>query len=210
MHSYRTQPFFKLIVLLMLALCLLPTSAIAAGPTEQPESVQLEFFIGTANYPNHILLEWQSVSELHTLQFRLYRATVNNPAQAIPISPDIPAHPGVQGGFYYSFQDTLNLVGGTTYYYWIQDEDTNLVFTLHVDPNLVPIVPWGCSVYDLICNGVIDTQDITAVANHWNCATGDACYLAAYDLNNSGRIDVVDLMRVARRWNCHLGQACYS
>ena len=85
-------------------------------------------FTGTANYPSHILIEWQSVSEIATVLYRIYRATVNNPAQAILISPDISAHPGSTQGYYYSYQDTLNLVGGTTYYYWIQDQDINGVY----------------------------------------------------------------------------------
>ena len=210
MHTYRTRPFFKLTALLMLMLCLLPTGATAAGPIEQPESVEIDYFIGTANYPSHILLEWQSVSEIATVLYRIRRATVNDPAQAILISPDISAHPGSTLGYTYSYQDTLNLVGGTTYYYWIQDEDINGATTTHVEPNLVPIVPWGCSRYDVVCNFVIDTEDISTIANQWNCATGNPCYLQAYDLNNSGRIDVIDLLIDSSRWNCQFGQACYS
>ena len=210
MHTHRTRPFFKLTALLLLLLCLLPTGATAAGPIEQPDSVPLAYFIGTATSPSHILLEWESVSEISTVLYRIYRGTVNNPAQAILISPDIAAHPGSTQGYYYSYQDTLNLVAGTTYYYWIQDQDINGATTLHLEPDLVPIVPWGCSRYDVICNFVIDTQDFTAIANSWNCVTGNSCFVAAYDLNNNGRIDVIDLIIDTSRWNCQFGQACYS
>ncbi len=210
MNTYRNRPTLRLLALMLLLLCLLPTAATAAGPIEQPESVQLEYVTGTANYPSHVLVEWQSVSEIATVLYRVYRATVNNPAQAILISPDISAHPGSTQGYTYSYQDTLNLVGGTTYYYWIQDEDINGATTTHLEPNLVPIVPWGCSRYDVVCNFVVDTQDFTAIANSWNCVTGNSCYVAAYDLNNNGRIDVIDLTIDTSRWNCQFGQACYS
>ena len=126
----------------MLMLCLLPTGA-AAGLIAQPELVEIDYFIGTANYPNDLLLEWQSVSEIATVLYRIRRATVNDRAQAILISPDISAHPGSTLGYTYSYQDTLNLVGGTTYDDRIQDEDINGATTTHVEPNLVPIVPWG-------------------------------------------------------------------
>ena len=74
----------------------------------------------------------------------------------------------------------------------------------------LPRVPWGCSRYDVVCNFVVDTQDFTAIANSWNCVTGNSCYVAAYDLNNNGRIDVIDLTIDTSRWNCQFGQACYS
>lgn len=210
MNTFRIKPARALIVLFIGVLCLLPAGAGAAGQAEQPDSVELEYFTGVAAYPNHILLEWQSVSEVNTLFYRIYRATVNNPNQALLISPSIIAHPGSITGYYYFYQDSLNLVPGTTYYYWIQDEDINGATTLHLDPDLVPIVPWGCSRYDVVCNFVIDTQDFAAIASHWNCSTGDTCFLSAYDVDGSGRIDVADIVADTSRWNCQVGQACYS
>ncbi|MEI2690233.1 MAG: hypothetical protein V9H69_11200 [Anaerolineae bacterium] len=124
-----------------------------------PDSVELEYFIGTANYPQHILLEWQSVSEQTTTQFRLLRGVTPNPSQAVVITiPAIPAHPGSTQGHYYAYPDSAGLVPGTVYYYWIEDMDMGGLWNTHWDdPNLNPVVPWGCSVYDVICDFTIDS-----------------------------------------------------
>lgn len=177
----------------------------------QPTSVDLEYFIGTAFYPNHILLEWQSVSEQQTANFRLKRGTTPDPAQASIITdPVIPAHPGSTIGYYYSYQDSVGLVPGVIYYYWIEDEELGGGWNQHLgDPDLNPVVPWGCSIYDVVCNFVIGIEDITAIANHWNCTLGNGCYDDHFDVNGDNAIDVQDTMLAASRWACQLGDACY-
>jgi len=43
--------------------------------------------------------------------------------------------------------------------------------------------------------------DIVAVAQHWHCVAGAACYIAQHDHDNDGDIDIVDVMLIAARWN---------
>ncbi|HSN77625.1 MAG TPA: hypothetical protein VL334_21335, partial [Anaerolineae bacterium] len=121
------------------------------------------------------------------------------------------AHPGSTVGYYYSYQDDFNLVPGTTYYYWIEDQDNNGIWSQHLDdPTLNPVVPWGCSIYDVVCNFVIDIQDVSAIASLWNCALGSACYDAHYDVNLDNFIDMRDIMLSASRWGCQRPDACYE
>jgi hypothetical protein len=202
-----------LLLTLLLTLLGSPASAAAASPAMQPgpDSVDLEYFIGTANYPQHILLEWQSVNEISVVAYRLKRGVTPDPSQAVVITnPVIPAHPGSPLGYYYAYPDSAGLVPGTVYYYWIEDQDTSSLWNTHQDdPNLNPIVPWGCSIYDVICDFVIDTQDVTALASRWNCALSQSCYDPHFDVNSDNVIDVRDVMLSAGRWGCALGQPCY-
>ncbi len=202
-----------LLTLLLLTLLAGPATSLAASPAMQPgpDSVDLEYFIGTADYPQHILLEWQSVSEQTVSAYRLLRGTTPNPSQAVVITaPVIPAHPGSTQGYYYAYPDSAGLVPGMVYYYWIEDQDLGGTWNTHWDdPNLNPIVPWGCSIYDVICNFVIDTQDVTALASRWNCALNQSCYDPHFDVNSDNVIDVRDVMLSAGRWGCGLGQTCY-
>ena len=184
-----------------------PTDAPDAG--RAPVSVELSYFIGSA-HPGYILLEWETVSELNTQAFRLYRATVNNPAQAALLNPPgvIQAHLGSITGYYYSWQDSYNLTPGVTYYYWIEDQDSNGTWNLHTDPNEVPVVPY-CSLYDVNCSLTVNATDISLVANAWGCDLFDTCYSARYDLDGSYLIGVNDVMTVAGRWGCEWNDACY-
>jgi hypothetical protein len=202
---------WALVLALLLAGAVPPVQASSLPAPSQPDSVELEFFIGTADYPSHILLEWQSVSEQQTTNFRLKRGTTPNPAQATVITdPVIPAHPGSTIGYYYSYPDSAGLVPGVIYYYWIEDQDLGGAWNQHLDdPNLNPVVLWGCSTYDVVCNFVIDLQDITALANLWGCALGSACYNAHFDVNSDNVIDVQDIVLTSSRWGCELGQICY-
>lgn len=207
MHILKRRLIFGLAAALILALLAGPLAGAHATP---PDSVELEYFIGTAVYPSHILLEWQSVSEQETLGYRLFRGTTPNPFQVVEIVPFIAGNPGSPQGHYYAYQDSFDLDPGTTYYYWIEDQDTNGWNQHHNDPNLNPVVPWGCSRYDVVCNFIIDAQDIAAIADRWNCAVGDTCFDGHYNLNDDNAIDVLDLLLDAARWGCVVGEACYS
>lgn len=213
MTSLTKQAARGLLAVLLLTLLASPAIGVAASPAMEagPDSVELEFFIGAADYPNHILLEWQSVSEQTTASYRLLRGTTPDPGLAVVITdPVIQAHPGSTQGYYYAYPDSAGLVPGTVYYYWIEDQDLGGLWNAHQgDPNLNPIVPWGCSVYDVLCNFVIDTQDIAALAGLWNCALGDGCYDPHFDVNDDNLIDVLDIMLSAGRWGCAQGQPCY-
>jgi hypothetical protein len=68
-----------------------------------------------------------------------------------------------------------------------------------------------CSPLDFDCTLTIDSNDITAIASHWNCVEGEpsACYEDRFDLDNNGRIDIADLLMSASHWGCNWGDACY-
>lgn len=67
-----------------------------------------------------------------------------------------------------------------------------------------------CPKYDVDCDGDVDITDIMAVASHWGCHQGDACYDPRYDMDNDGDIDIVDIMAVTAHWGCKRGDACYG
>jgi hypothetical protein len=80
-------------------------------------------------------------------------------------------------------------------------------------PMFHPIAPDVCSPYDFDCNYSIDSLDISAVAEHWNCTLdpgGETCYDPGFDLDRNDTIDVLDIMMDAGRWGCILGEACYN
>jgi len=79
-------------------------------------------------------------------------------------------------------------------------------------PMFVPTTLTTCSRFDLDCDHTVDTNDIIAVASHWNCSSAlqDSCYESQFDLDSSGVIDVSDVMMDAAHWGCALGQACYT
>ena len=193
-----------------------PPTLVRQAPSvvQLPQSVELEYFIGAAHYPDHILLEWQSVSEIGAAGYRLYRFDTPTPnwndPNLAPLVPFIPVTNPGGGGAYYFYEDSASLSPGVVYYYWIEDQDSDGNWNQHRDdPDLNPRAPWGCSRYDVVCNFAINSEDITAVALLWNCASGNACYDADFDVNNDFVIDMRDLALVASRWGCQLGQPCY-
>lgn len=190
-----------------------PLSApVTQAQADTPAGVTLEYFIATAHYPDYILLEWATVSELNTQGFRIKRGTTPNVAQASLVIPFVPAANPGGGGAAYAEQDNNGLVDGTTYYYWIEDQDLNGPGNWNPHPEYNPTVLWEfvCSPYDFDCNQVVNTLDITAVAQRWNCALGNGCYDATYDLNSDNQINVIDIELDAAHWGCELGDQCYG
>ena len=178
---------------------------------EAPDGVTLDYFTATASYPDYILLEWETVSEINTQAFRIKRGTTSNPAQAAVLIPYVPAHPGSLFGYYYFLQDSDGLVDGTTYYYWIEDEEFGQPNVWIAHPEYNPIVPWfACSIYDFDCSMEVDALDIAAAAERWNCSLGDPCYDATYDLNSDDQVDIIDIELDAARWGCQVSDACYG
>lgn len=211
--SHRAAWLAAVLILILAAGGPLAAAQEAAPQTQRgPSSVDLEYFTGTAYYPNHILLEWYAVSEQFTAAYRLKRGVTPDPLQAVIITnPPIPANAGSTAPQYHDYEDSAGLVPGTIYYYWIEDQDlqSGQWLTHEDDPALNPIVPWGCSRYDVVCNFVIDSQDIAALAGRWNCALGNPCYDAHFDVNSDNVINVRDILLTASRWGCQLGQGCY-
>lgn len=212
MHLLTRRSALWLAAALIVTLLAGPLASAHASPPlspPAPDAVTLEYFIGTAVYPSHILLEWLSVSEQDTQGYRLYRGVTPDPDQATLLIPFIAGHPGSPTGYLYEHLDSSNLVPGTVYYYWIEDLDVNGAWSQH--PDLNPVVPWGCSRYDVVCDFVINSQDIAAIAGHWNCAVGNPCYDGYFNVSDDdSAIDVRDVMLAAARWGCLIGQACYS
>ncbi|MEA3336317.1 MAG: hypothetical protein U9R25_10435 [Chloroflexota bacterium] len=88
-------------------------------------------------------------------------------------------------------------------------DNTSTTWPCFSGPMFVPVN--ACSAYDLNCDGIIDTGDITEVASHWNCRIlSSTCYVPEYDFNNDWVIDIQDAMRVSGRWGCVQGQPCYN
>lgn len=207
------KPISFLLACLLMFVALSGSAAPAAqAQGDAPAGVTLDYFIATANYPNHILLEWESVSEFNTQAYRIKRGVTPDVGQAAVVFPYIPAHPGSPFGYYYSEQDSTGLVDGTTYYYWIEDEQLGHPNTWIPHPEYNPEVLWGfvCSAYDFNCDQVVDALDITAAAQRWGCALGNACYEATYDLNMDNAITVIDIELDAAHWGCQFGEPCYG
>lgn len=211
----RGLPLLTLLTtFVLLVLPAIPAGAMSAPPRNilplaSPEGIVLEFVRGAAN-PGYILVDWQVTQETQTLGYELWRGTGSNPNLATRLNPPgfIPAQSPGGGSSYYSWQDSYNLVPGTTYYYWLKSLSDTGTWTTHSEPQFVPIVPY-CSRYDINCSLAIDATDISEVASSWNCDALDPCYVERRDLNNDYIIDIRDIMPVAARWLCQFANTCY-
>jgi hypothetical protein len=95
-----------------------------------PLAAQLADFSVSAE-GKHLLVTWQTVSELENLGFNLYRNTSHVGADIMLNSELIPSQaPGSGQGASYSWQDD-EVSADTTYYYWLADVDINGIETLH-------------------------------------------------------------------------------
>jgi hypothetical protein len=103
------------------------SSGSGATPTGNPST---PLAVTLANFEaisadDHVLVRWETVRELDNLGFNLYR----NTTAAMPSSPLnselIPSQaPGSGQGSVYEYQDN-DVEADTTYYYWLEDVDTN-------------------------------------------------------------------------------------
>ncbi len=99
--------------------------------TAAPLAVTLADF-SAVQQGDHVLLTWETNSELNNRGFDLYRGTS-------AVGPDrqlnetmIPSQsPGSPGGFIYTWEDRADLVAGTTYFYWVEDVDVYGTSTMH-------------------------------------------------------------------------------
>lgn len=96
-----------------------------------PLAVTLAEF-SAAQVANHVLVTWETVSELNNRGFNLHRGVS-------PAGPDrqlnaalIPAQSqGSPNGFVYTWEDAADLVPGTDYFYWLDDVDMDSAVTRH-------------------------------------------------------------------------------
>jgi hypothetical protein len=105
-----------------------PRCDVGAFEVQVPLAVTLASFDAQAML-DHILLSWETVSEMNNAGFNLYRS-------ASPAAPDellayVPSQaPGSTQGAAYSFEDT-EVSAGQTWYYWLEDVDLNGATSLH-------------------------------------------------------------------------------
>ena len=97
----------------------------------EPTAISLAGFSAEAT-PGGILVSWQTVSEVDTLGFNLYRAEATDGEQILLNADLIPSQvaPGTLEGAQYSFED-VDVKSGTTYYYWLEEEALDGSTTLY-------------------------------------------------------------------------------
>jgi hypothetical protein len=105
-----------------------PRCDVGAFEVQVPLAVTLAGFDAQAML-DHILLSWETVSEMDNAGFNLYRS-------ASPAAPDallafVPSQaPGSTQGASYSYEDT-DVSARQTWHYWLEDVDLNGATTLH-------------------------------------------------------------------------------
>ncbi len=95
-----------------------------------------------AQQGDHILVAWETASEIDNRGFNLHRGTS-------PAGPDrqlntalIPSQsPGSPGGFLYAWDDSADLVPGSTYYYWLESVDVYGATAFHGPVSTPFVVP---------------------------------------------------------------------
>lgn len=101
------------------------------APATSPLAAALASF-DASQLGNEIIVTWETVSELENIGFNLYRG-VTPDAPNVQLNAALIASqaPGSGQGFVYTWEDTFDLAGGTTYYYWLEDVDTAGLTTRH-------------------------------------------------------------------------------
>ena len=94
-------------------------------------SVDLNSFTTQSNN-NSISVRWQTGNELDNLGFHIWRNTVENQSTAVQITGNLipSAVSGQPIGADYDWEDQ-DVQAGVTYYYWLQDLDTQGTFQFH-------------------------------------------------------------------------------
>jgi CSLREA domain-containing protein len=105
-----------------------------------PLAVTLAGFDATAA-ADHVLVTWETVSELENAGFNLYRTVTADRPTAADLLAYVPSQgPGSTQGFLYSHQDDAVTAGQTTWY-WLEDVDFNGATTLHGPVSVVFAAP---------------------------------------------------------------------
>ncbi len=116
------------------------TVDMGAYEKDTPQAVTLASFEAAAQ-ADHVLVTWQTVSELENAGFNLYRTTAANPPAAADLLVYVPSQgPGSTQGFAYSHQDYA-VTAGQTYWYWLEAVDFNGATTLHGPVSVVFVAP---------------------------------------------------------------------
>ncbi len=81
---------------------------------------------------DHVLVTWETASELDNQGFNLYRSTSDAAPETQLNATLIPSQsPGSAAGFLYTWEDRDGLTPGATYYYWLEDVSLSGATTLH-------------------------------------------------------------------------------
>ena len=105
-----------------------------------PTAVALADFSAVAQ-PDHVLVTWETVSELNNAGFNLYRDT--SPAgPGVQINSTLIASqgPGSAGGFSYDWQD-FDAPDSASLYYWLESVDLNGNTSRYGPVSVEPVAP---------------------------------------------------------------------
>ena len=79
--------------------------------------------------PDHVLVTWETVSEVSNAGFNLYRALAVDGERTLIASEPLKS-PGGTAGAAYGYQD-FDVRPGQTYWYYLEDVDLSGLATLH-------------------------------------------------------------------------------
>jgi hypothetical protein len=137
-----------------------------------PLAVTLAGFDATAA-ADHVLVTWETVSELENAGFNLYRTVTADRPTAADLLAYVPSQgPGSTQGFLYSHQDDAVTAGQTTWY-WLEDVDFNGATTLHGPVSVVFVAPTAVTLSGLAASSP------TPLAGPWWLAAMAAALTAA-------------------------------
>lgn len=94
-----------------------------------PLAVTLASFAAEAQ-ADHVLVTWETVSELNNAGFNLYRGSLSEGGDRVLLASVPSQAPGSSQGANYSYADTT-VQAGQTYWYWLEDLDLSGAATLH-------------------------------------------------------------------------------
>jgi len=89
----------------------------------EPTAVTMSSILAEFNSGGKVVLTWVTVAEFDNWGFNVYRATIDDPTQAVRLNDTlIPGQGQSVTGATYRFLDTT-VQAGVTYWYWIEDVD---------------------------------------------------------------------------------------
>lgn len=153
-----------------------PTGAaddIGAYEEQNPLAITLASF-DAAVQADHVLVIWETVSEMENAGFNLYRTATADRPTAANLLAFVPSQgPGSTQGFAYSHQDYA-VTAGQTYWYWLEDVDLNGATTLHGPVSVVFTAPTAVTL-----SGLAASSPTPLAALWWLMAVATALAAAA-------------------------------